>query len=135
MANFFKKRGGGPVATSSIQIMSDVSGWGNGSLVKTVVIVTAVHFQSEAALAQSDFNIEKITEIQNKFTGGMVSALVTSNALIDVGGLWYQFTIATFCDHALPHIKYIWLSGEHCAPAENYRAFQINLASCCYILS
>lgn len=32
-----------------------------------------VHFQSEAALAQSDFNIEKITEIQNKFAGGMVS--------------------------------------------------------------
>lgn len=28
--------------------------------------------QSEAALAQSDFNIEKITEIQNKFAGGMV---------------------------------------------------------------
>lgn len=32
-------------------------------------------FQAEAALAQSDFNIEKITEIQNKFTGGAVSCL------------------------------------------------------------
>ena len=30
------------------------------------------HLQSEAALAQSDFNIEKITEIQNRFAGGMV---------------------------------------------------------------
>ena len=67
MANFFKKKGGGPVATSSIQIMSDVSRW------VTVAIVTVVHIQAEAALAQSDFNIEKITEIQNKFTGGMVS--------------------------------------------------------------
>lgn len=33
------------------------------------------HDQAEAALAQSDFNIEKITEIQNKFTGGAVSEL------------------------------------------------------------
>jgi hypothetical protein len=68
MANFFKKKGGSAVATSSVQIMSDVSGWGSCG----VAVVTDAHFQSEAALAQSDFNIEKITEIQNKFTGGMV---------------------------------------------------------------
>jgi hypothetical protein len=29
--------------------------------------------QAEAALAQSDFNIDKILDIQNKFTGGAVS--------------------------------------------------------------
>lgn len=32
--------------------------------------------QAEAALAQSDFNIDKILEIQNKFTGGTVGAFV-----------------------------------------------------------
>ena len=36
------------------------------------------HVQAEAALAQSDFNIEKITEIQNKFTGGVVSHPIDS---------------------------------------------------------
>jgi hypothetical protein len=29
--------------------------------------------EAEAALAQSDFNIDKILDIQNKFTGGAVS--------------------------------------------------------------
>ena len=40
-----------------------------------IFLVFFFHDQAEAALAQSDFNIEKITEIQNKFTGGAVSEL------------------------------------------------------------
>lgn len=64
MTNFFKKKGSGHVATASIQ-MSD----------------------SEAALAQSDFNIEKITEIQNRFTGGMV-LLYPGRLFIREGLLW-----------------------------------------------
>lgn len=32
-----------------------------------------VFVQSETTLAQSSFNVEKITEIQNRFTGGEVS--------------------------------------------------------------
>ena len=34
--------------------------------------------QAEAALAQSDFNIDKISEIQNKFTGGVVRSTSVS---------------------------------------------------------
>lgn len=47
--------------------------WGEWEVAHSCSYGNTVHFQSEAALAQSDFNIEKITEIQNKFAGGMVS--------------------------------------------------------------
>ncbi len=43
--------------------------------------------QAEAALAQSDFNIEKITEIQNKFAGGAV-LLVPGRIFIREGVLY-----------------------------------------------
>lgn len=43
--------------------------------------------ESETALAQSSFNVEKITDIQNKFAGGEV-LLVTGRIFIREGVLW-----------------------------------------------
>ena len=40
--------------------------------------------QAEAALAQSDFNIDKILEIQNKFTGGTVRRELVSDGVCAV---------------------------------------------------
>jgi len=41
--------------------------------------------EAEAALAQSDFNVDKITEIQNKFTGGVVSVLLVCQCVYHSG--------------------------------------------------
>jgi hypothetical protein len=43
--------------------------------------------EAEAALAQSDFNIDKILDIQNKFTGG-TALLVPGRIFIREGMLW-----------------------------------------------
>jgi hypothetical protein len=43
--------------------------------------------EAEAALAQSDFNIDKILDIQNKFTGG-AALLVPGRIFIREGMLW-----------------------------------------------
>lgn len=71
MSHFFRKKGGKPNAANVHMTEVGCRGHSARAIAYEWYATIFLH-QAEAALAQSDFNIDKILEIQNKFTGGTV---------------------------------------------------------------